>query len=60
MRPVLVEEKVGTTKIQMKKAPRNPRRVANVKLYPLRQTAHVVNATNFPNFQLDPPIVLAP
>ena len=33
------------------------RRAANLKLYPLRQTPDVSNLTNF---QLDPPLVLAP
>ena len=37
--------------------PDDLRSVANAKLYPLRQTPEQVNPTDF---QLDPPIVLAP
>ena len=36
--------------------PDDPRRVANLKLYPLRQTPYVVNPANF---LVDPPLVLA-
>ena len=35
----------------------DPRRVANLKLCSLRQTPEIINPTNF---QLDPPLVLAP
>ena len=37
--------------------PDDPRRVANLKRYSIRQTPEVINPTNF---QPDPPLVLAP